>query len=119
MRWLGHGLVLVGLGALIAVNVLAPAAFVVERNVARVLDPALVPEDGWPGLDTDYFGALGDDAVPVLVEALPALPEPYRTATLRVLKDRRALLTTDPALTSPAAWNVARERARAALAQLP
>ena len=75
--------------ALIAVNLLAPAAFVAERNVARVLDPSLVPEDGWPGLDTEYFGALGDDAVPVLVEALPALPEPYRAQTLRVLQDRR------------------------------
>jgi peptidoglycan/LPS O-acetylase OafA/YrhL len=76
MRWLGHGLVVVGLGALIAVNLLAPAAFVAERNVARVLDPSLVPEDGSARLDTEYFSALGDDAIPVLVEALPALPEP-------------------------------------------
>ena len=85
MRWLGHGLVAVGLGALIAANLLAPAAFVAERNVARVLDPSLVPEDGWPGLDTEYFSALGDDAIPVLVEALPALPDPYGAQTLRVL----------------------------------
>ena len=119
MRWLGHGLVVVGLGALVAVNLLAPAAFVVERNVARVLNPSLVPEDGWPGLDTEYFGALGDDAVPALVEALPALPGRYQAQTLRVLEGRRTLLTTDPALTSPAAWNLARERARAALARLP
>jgi len=119
MRWLGHALVVVGLGALIAVNLLAPAAFVAERNVARVLDPSLVPEDGSGRLDTGYFSALGDDAIPVLVEALPALPEPYRTETLRVLAVRLELLSTDPTWTSPAAWNLARERAKAALAQLP
>jgi Domain of unknown function (DUF4173) len=119
MRWLGHGLAVIGLVALLGLNAIAPAAFVAERNVARVLDPSLVPADGLAGLDTGYLGALGDDAIPVLVEALPQLPEPDRTETLYILLDRGEQLTTDPAWTAPAAWNLSRERAKAALATLP
>jgi hypothetical protein len=53
------------------------------------------------------------------VVALPRLAEPERAATLHELERRRVELTTDPAWTSPAAWNLARERARAALSTLP
>jgi hypothetical protein len=119
MRWLGHGLVAIGFVALLVLNALAPAAFVAERNVARLLDESLVPPDGWLGLDTSYLGSIGDDAIPVLVRSLPQLPEPYLTQTKAVLDAREIELTTDPAWTSPAAWNVARERAKAALATLP
>ena len=41
MRWLGHGLAVIGVLALVALNVLAPSAFVAARNVERVIDPAL------------------------------------------------------------------------------
>lgn len=119
MRWLGHGLVAIGFVALLVVNALAPAAFVAERNVARLLDASLVPPDGRLGLDTAYLGAIGDDAIPVLVRSLPQLPQPYLTQTKAVLDAREIELTADPAWTSPAAWNVARERAKAALATLP
>jgi hypothetical protein len=119
MRWLGHGLVVLGLMSLLSLNALAPAAFVAERNVERALDPSLVPADGWVGLDTGYLGALGDDAVPVLVDALPRLAEPLRAEVLAQLRDRQRELMTDPALTAPAAWNLSRERAKAALATLP
>jgi hypothetical protein len=117
MRWLGHGLVGIGLVALLTLNVLAPAAFVATRNVDRALDPALVPADGWVGLDTGYLGALGDDAVPILVDALPRLDGPTRSEVLAQLRDRQRELT-DPSWTSPAAWNLSRERAKAALATL-
>ena len=119
MRWLGHGLVAIGFVALLALNVLAPAAFVAERNVARLLDQSLVPPDGWLGLDTSYLGFIGDDAIPVLVRALPQLPEPYRTQTWAILDARAIELTADPAWTSPAAWNLSRLRAAEALATLP
>ena len=119
MRWLAHGLAAIGVVALLALNVLSPAAFVAERNVARVVDPSLVPPDGYAGLDTGYLGALGDDAIPVLVAALDGLDEPYRSEVAAQLHARRQELTTDPAWTSPAAWNLSRERARAALATMP
>lgn len=118
-RWLGHVMAVTGLVALIALNGLAPAAFVAQRNVDRVIDPTLVPPDGWVGLDTDYLRSLPDDAVPVLVEALPQLPADDQRAVRRHLEERRDELAGDPATSSPAAWNLGRERARAALSTLP
>ncbi len=119
MRWLGHGLAVIGVVALVGLNVLAPAAFVAERNVARVIDPSLVPPDGHAGLDASYLGILPDDAVPILVEALPALPPAERLQVRLLLGERRAELASDPAFTGLAAWNLGRERAKAALAELP
>jgi len=78
-----------------------------------------VPPGGHAGLDAGYLGILPDDAIPVLVEALPDLPEPERGDVLRLLEERRLELATDPAFASPVAWNLGRERAREALATLP
>ena len=75
MRWLGHGLAVIGVVALVGLNLVAPAGFVAARNVERILDPSLVPPDGQAALDAIYLGVLPDDAIPVLVAALPALPE--------------------------------------------
>ena len=119
MHWLGHGLAVIGVVALVALNLIAPAGFVAARNVERVIDPALVAPGGHAGLDAGYLGVLPDDAVPTLVEALPALPERERRAVLAILLERKAELATDPAFASPAAWNLGRERARASLATLP
>jgi hypothetical protein len=93
---------------------------VVQRlNVQRVIDPALVPVDGRAGVDATYLVVLPDDAIPVLVRALPALAEPERERVLDVLRERRLALSTDPAFASPAAWNLGREAARDALSTLP
>ncbi len=118
-RWLGHVMAVTGLVALLALNGLAPAAFVAQRNVDRVIDPTLVPPDGWVGLDTDYLWSLPDDAVPILVEALPRLPVDDQGAVRRLLEQRRRELAGDPAAASPVAWNLGRERAKAALSTLP
>ena len=84
-----------------------------------MIHPSLVPADGWAGLDVVYLGILPDDAVPVLVDALPHLP-PADAETLRgILDDRRRVLVSDVTAARPAAWNLGRERARAALATLP
>jgi Domain of unknown function (DUF4173) len=119
MRWLGHGLAVIGVVALVGLNAAAPAAFVAARNVERVIDPTLVPADGHTGLDAEYLAILPDDAVPVLVAVLPSLPEPERREVRALLEARRTELATDPAFASPAAWNLGRERAKAALATLP
>ena len=118
-RWLGHAMVAIGLVSLISLNLLAPAAFVAERNLARVIDPSLVPPDGEASLDADYLGVLPDDAIPALVAALPRLPAVEAVRVQRLLTSRRFELTQEGAYTSPFAWNLGRERAKAALATLP
>ncbi len=118
-RWLGHVMAVTGLVALIGLNLLAPGAFVAQRNLDRVIDPSLVPPDGWVGLDVDYLRELPDDAIPVLVEALPRLPSEEGAAIRSMLAERLFRLATDPAAASPAAWNLGRERAKAALRDLP
>jgi len=118
-RWLGHVMAVIGLIALIGLNVVAPAAFVAERNLARVIDPSLVPPDGEADLDASYLAVLPDDAIPVLVAALPKLSgdDAHRLATL--LRDRRAEIAAEPGYRSPFAWNLGRVRAREALATVP
>jgi hypothetical protein len=118
-RWLGHAMVVIGLVSLISLNVIAPAAFVAERNLARVIDPSLVPPDGEASLDADYLEVLPDDAIPALVAALPALKPVEAVRVRRLLEDRRVELANEPAYTSPFAWNLGRERAKAALDTLP
>ena len=118
-RWLGHGMAVIGLVSLVGLNLLAPSAFVASRNVERAIRPELVPPDGKVGLDASYLGLLPDDAVPVLVAALPNLPAQDAAAVRQRLEIRRAQLASDPATMALAAWNLGRERARAALATMP
>ena len=118
-RWLGHGFAVIGVLALVTLNLIAPAAVVAERNIARVLDPSLVPSDGHAGLDRDYLAVLPDDAIPVVVAALPDLPDADRVVITAFLLQRRDELRTDPAYGGPAAWNLGREQARTALETLP
>ena len=118
-RWLGHAMVVIGVVSLISLNLLAPAAFVAERNLARVIDPSLVPPDGEASLDADYLEVLPDDAIPALVASLPALPPVEAVRVGRLLENRRDELANEPAYTSSFAWNLGRERAKAALATLP
>ena len=114
-RWLGHAMAVIGVLALVGLNVLAPAAFVAERNLERVIDPSLVPPDGEVALDADYLGVLPDDAIPALVTALPHLPEFEAGGIRNLLVERRTELDALPAFDGPFAWNLGRERAREAL----
>lgn len=118
-RWLGHAMAVIGVVALVSLNVLAPAAFVAERNLERVIDPSLVPPDGEVALDADYLGVLPDDAIPALVAALPRLPELEAGRIRRLLVERRTELEALPAYDAPFAWNFGRERARDALETVP
>jgi len=118
MGRLGHALVGSAMIVVVAANLIGPTAFVGARNVERALDPSLVPAGGKTGFDAAYGAALGDDAIPTLVVALPRLA-PGEQAMLRTdLRRRWTELRTDPALTAPAAWNLGRERARSALEEL-
>lgn len=117
-RWLGHAMAVIGVVALVGLNVISPPAFVAERNLARVIDPSLVPPGGRAGLDADYLRVLADDAIPAMVDALPRLPGDDAGTMRRILLIRRDQLANDPALGSPFAWNLGRERAKTALATL-
>ena len=116
---LGHAMAVIALVSLVGLNVLAPSAFVAARNVDRVIHPESVPPDGDHSLDIGYLGVLADDAIPVLVQALPQLPAADAIVVQRELEQRRGELGADPAFTSPMAWNLGREQAKAALATLP
>lgn len=119
MRWLAHGLAASAVAITLGVSAIGPHAFVTHENLARVLDPTLVAPGGHPGFDASYALTLGDDAVPDLVAALAYLPPRERDVVLRDLEWRRAQLATDPTSQGWASWNLARERARQALAELP
>lgn len=119
-RWLSHALAALGLVSLIGLNLLAPAAFVASRNLERVIDPALVPPDGHSGLDAAYLALLPDDAIPVLVDALPRLAPDEALAVHKILTTwRLRQFKSSQAERWPFTWNLGRERARAAMAESP
>ena len=117
MGWLLHGLAIAAVVVLGAINAVGPSRLIAEQNVARVLDPSLVPPDGRSGLDVTYAVRLGDDAIPALVAALSALDPADRSELEFRLRARRDALADDGANGWPS-WNVGRELARRALATL-
>ena len=117
-RWLGHVMAVIGLVSLIALNLIAPALFVAERNFQRIVDPSLVPPDGQADLDTDYLALLPDDAVPAMVAALPRLSG-YDAYRIRWALDRRERALEEAWYDRPFSWNLGREKARAALRTVP
>ncbi len=107
-----------GVAGMLVANLVGPQGFVAARNLERAINPALVPPGGRAGLDEAYLATLGDDAVPVMVAALPDLAGADRLAVRALLEARRRQLATDPALAGWPSWNLSREQARAALATL-
>jgi Domain of unknown function (DUF4173) len=118
MAWLLHGLVIAAIAVLVGINVVGPSRMIATENVGRLLDPSRVPPDGRTGLDAGYVRVLGDDAVPALISALPALPPADRTQLLADLQARREALAAADATGWPA-WNLGRALARDALRGLP
>jgi hypothetical protein len=116
-RWVLHALAILGLVTVAVANVLGPQAFSTDRNLARALDPSLIPFDGRVGLDADYLGSLGDDAVPAMVAAYASLGAVDRAALTVVLTERRRSLAQDESVRGWPAWNLARTRAQEALAR--
>lgn len=119
MRWLVHGLALAAVAVTLAVTAIGPQAFITHLNLARALDPTLVPAEGYSGLDASYVAGLGDDAIPEIMDALPRLDRASQGPLVSALRLRRAELVDDPSTLGWQAWNLAREQARAALATLP
>lgn len=117
-RWLAHALGVLAVAVALAANAVGPQGFVASQNLARVVDPTLVAPGGERGLDAWYLASLGDDAVPAMVEALRWVEEDEEV-TLRSELFVRARSLEDPGVTAWPAWNLARERAREALAAYP
>ncbi len=74
------GALVSGLAVLALLHALSPDALIARVNIGRV-------EAGQP-LDSGYLVTLGADAVPVLVDALPALPVPERRLLAQQMLDR-------------------------------
>lgn len=115
VRWMGHALIVAMLGGGLVLNLLGPARFITEQNVARALDPAIVPPDGRSGLDVNYAGTLGNDGVPELIRALPGLSADDARRLAAELRFRLTQLRNDDGLMAWQAWNVGRATARDAL----
>ncbi|HEX7172486.1 MAG TPA: DUF4173 domain-containing protein [Candidatus Limnocylindria bacterium] len=94
VRWIGHVVLASGLVLGLGLNVLGPARFITEQNVARVLDPSLVPPNGLTGIDTTYALSLGDDRIPDLLRVLPALDDPAASIVREELRFRLDELRT-------------------------
>jgi hypothetical protein len=95
--------------------VIGPVHFISEQNVARVLDPGLVPARGRSGLDQLYAISLADDALPALARALPAIEDADAPYLAEALGWRLEELRKDEGLNSWQAWNAGRAHARDAL----
>jgi hypothetical protein len=111
-RWLLHGVAVAALVIAVGVNVLDPPAFVAGENIGRALEPSRVPEGGETGFDAVYLSALGYDAVPVILDAFPRLPEDKRAVLQVSMRQLRDELRSTPGTQSWQGWNLARERAR-------
>ena len=117
MRWLGHAMAIGALTVLVAMNAIGPQRVVAEANVARLLDPSLVPPDGRQGIDLDYALTLGHDADAALAAALPALSGSEHDALATDL-ETRWLDLGHPRYAGWPAWNLARAQAEDALRPL-
>jgi hypothetical protein len=117
MRWLAHAMTFAALAVLIAITVIGPQRVVADANVARLLDPSLVPPDGRQGIDLEYVMTLGHDADPALVAAVPALSVSDRNILERDLETRWLDLGRPQHMGWPA-WNLARAQAEDALRPL-
>lgn len=115
VQWIGHMLIVSALAIGLALNVIGPVRVITEQNVARVLDPALVPPSGDSGLDEAYAVTLGDDAVEALIRALPALGAVEASYLRGELGFRLDQLRASRGLDAWQAWNAGRVAAREAL----
>lgn len=113
--WVPRVMVGAGLAIALVVNAIGPQAFVANQNLARAMDPSLVPPEGETGLDTYYLGSLGDDVVPLLVDALPRLPPATRANVELELRERTLEIRSEAQRLGWPSWNLARERALEAL----
>ena len=85
---------------------LGPQQFVIEQNIARTLDRALVPPGGSTGFDVDYGpGPRHEDTIAPLAQSRPAAARGARGTLRELLRWQRAF-ELDEGAKSPLAWNL-------------
>jgi len=101
------GAVVLGVAALLALNVLSPDDYIVRTN----LDRAAAGHE----LDVAYAASLSADAVPALIEGLPTLQAAAHTDADRCILALRFARSTEAARLAAGdwrAWNYARDHAQ-------
>ncbi|HEX6474209.1 MAG TPA: DUF4173 domain-containing protein [Candidatus Limnocylindria bacterium] len=116
-HWLPSGLLCLAVVFGLAVNLIGPARFVAEQNIARA-QAAGPGEIGDHALDVWYLGQLGDDALGVIEAAYPwGLPSNARSEARQILAFRAAEIAADPHADDWQAWNLSRQRLAAELSE--
>jgi hypothetical protein len=100
-----------GLAVALVCNVIGPQAFVTAQNLQRVIDPSMVPADGYSGIDLDYISLLGADVVPVIVDSRSRLPAEVLGQVDQMLAYTAIELRQQAAETGWPSWNLSRQRA--------
>jgi hypothetical protein len=111
-HWLTAAVVLSGVATVLVLNTIDPEALVVRHNVERIDASASV------AFDLQYTGTLSDDAVPALVDSLPALAPADRAAAVEQIC--RPAAARVPRRSEPGAlgWNRSSSEAAARRAAL-
>jgi Domain of unknown function (DUF4173) len=102
-EWFPSAGVAAALAVLLVLNAINPEAVVIRHNVGRA--------ERTGRFDAAYLASLSEDAVPTLVELVPALGPADRAAVMA-----RLCPAEGSAFTGWAAWNLSDHRARRALA---
>jgi Domain of unknown function (DUF4153) len=114
--WLPSGLLCLAVVFGLAVNLIGPARFVAEQNIARAM-AAQNPAEA-ESLDIGYLSQLGDDALSVVEANHPAgLPAGVRDAARQILSFRAQDIAFDPHADDWQAWNLSREGLRGELSE--
>jgi hypothetical protein len=114
-RWLAHVLGILAVVVWLGINAVGPQGFVARQSLARAIDPSMVAPVGQTGLDAWYLASLGDDAIPIMVEAVRYVDTNNVPVLDRQIRDRDQALRQSEVTAWPA-WNLARQRAREAIA---
>jgi hypothetical protein len=115
MAYVAPPLVAAAVAVGLCLNVIGPSGHIARTNLARVIDPTGLPDDAQRSLDAWALWPLGDGAIPDIVSRYDVLPDADRKRVFDLLHQyTRRDLTRAP---DWRAWNLDRERARAALAE--
>ena len=101
------------LAVALGINAIGPSGQVAAANIERSLATAPLAENAVRELDVTYLVALGDGAIPAIIERLPSLPDRAREQITGVLRTVAQTRRVQPGWPS---WNWDRARASELLA---
>jgi hypothetical protein len=114
-RWLPTGLLCLTVAFGLGINIVGPARFVAEQNIARAQSQGPITS-GDHVLDVEYLSQLGDDALALVAANMPfGIPATARDQAREVVALRAREMRFDRHADDWQAWNLSRERLRAQL----